>query len=234
MKTPNTILAGIIAACVCAPALAEVKPTNATSFASSHIANVSAEPDALWKRILAPKDWWNPDHSWSGSTAGFYIDAQAGGCFCELFQTKDNKGQLKTTGSVEHMRVIYAQPGKVLRMQGALGPLQSEAVLGTLTVAIEANAEGGSSKISFNYVVSGHTRFPPGKIASAVDAVIAEQFARLIAPYGGKADQPANDIDGEAAPKEQAKPGATSLDLGDIDQKAADETAPMPPAQPGA
>jgi hypothetical protein len=136
MKTLVPFAAIAIAlALASAPALAEVKPANSTSFLSSHKAEVKATPLELWKRLIAPKDWWNPDHSWSGSVAGFYIDAKAGGCFCEMFQKKDGKGKLQTTGSVEHMRVIFADPGKVLRMQGALGPLQSEAVLGTLTIA---------------------------------------------------------------------------------------------------
>ena len=36
------------------------------------------------------------------------------------------------------MTVVYAAPDKALRMRGALGPLQSEAVTGVLTIALEA------------------------------------------------------------------------------------------------
>ena len=123
------------------PALGEVKAEAEVGFNIIHVATVNATPDEIWRRLLSPKDYWNKAHSWSGSAAGFYIDAQANGCFCELFQETDSNGQVKTVGSVEHMRVIFAQPGKVLRMQGALGPLQSEAVIGTLTVAIAPTKE---------------------------------------------------------------------------------------------
>lgn len=178
------IPAVIIAACS-SPAVAEVKTVTDSGFNIVHIAEVTAEPDVIWKRLIAPKDYWSKAHSWSGSSEGFYIDAQANGCFCELFQEKGADGKTKTTGSVEHMRVIFAQPGKVLRMQGALGPLQSEAVLGTLTVAIEPLKAGGS-KLSFSYVVGGYMRYKTADIAPAVDKVLGEQFKSLVSPFAAK------------------------------------------------
>jgi hypothetical protein len=233
MLRPMKILTPVIAIALVlagAPAVAEVKPASSTSFLSAHKAEVAATPAELWKRLIAPKDWWNPDHSWSGTVSGFYIDAQAGGCFCELFQTKDDKGKLQTAGSVEHMRVIYADPGKVLRMQGALGPLQSEAVLGTLTVAIEGLPGDKGSKISFNYMVGGHTRFPVDQIANAVDRMLAEQFARLLKPFG-RADattvRPADNDVGAKPATEAPNDDGLKFDLKDIEQKAAAEKAPV-------
>lgn len=177
----------LLAACGIAfatPAMAELKNQSDAGFVIGHTAEVLAKPDEVWKRLIAPKEWWSPQHSWSGSVAGFYLDAQAGGCFCELLQDKAADGTLKTRGSVEHMRVIFADPGKVLRMQGALGPLQSEAVLGTLTVAMEPLKDGAGTRLSFNYTVGGYTRFPMAKIAPNVDQVIGEQFQRMIKPLG--------------------------------------------------
>ena len=165
------------------PAFAEVKATSETGFNVVHIAEVATTPDMVWKRLLAPKDWWNKAHSWSGSSEGFYIDPQANGCFCELFQEKGADGKLKTVGSVEHMRVIFAQPGKVLRMQGALGPLQSEAVVGTLTVAMEPAKDGKTTKVSFSYVVGGYMRYKVPEIAPAVDKVLGEQFKNMLLPF---------------------------------------------------
>lgn len=177
------ILAAVVATALSSPAYAEVKATSDTGFNVVHITSVAATPDEIWKRLLAPKDWWNKAHSWSGSSAGFYIDAQANGCFCELFQEKGADGKLKTTGSVEHMRVIFAQPGKVLRMQGALGPLQSEAVIGTLTVAMEPAKDGKTTKVSFSYVVGGYMRYKVADIAPAVDKVLGEQFKNMVQPF---------------------------------------------------
>lgn len=189
------ILAAVLATALSSPAYAEVKATSDTGFNVVHITSVTATPDEIWKRLIAPKDWWNKAHSWSGSSAGFYIDAQANGCFCELFQEKGADGKLKTTGSVEHMRVIFAQPGKVLRMQGALGPLQSEAVIGTLTVAMEPAKDGKTTKVSFSYVVGGYMRYKVGDIAPAVDKVLGEQFKNMVQPFtpaGGEE----NDVNG--------------------------------------
>jgi hypothetical protein len=166
------------------PAVAEVKSQSAQGFVSGHVAEVIAKPDAVWKRLVTPKEWWSASHSWFGKSEGFYLDAQAGGCFCETATEGGADGQNKAGASVEHMRVIFAQPGKVLRMQGALGPLQSEAVLGILTVAMEPTKDGSGTRLSFNYTVGGYSRFPMDKMAVAVDTVIGEQFASLIKPLG--------------------------------------------------
>lgn len=178
-----SLLAATLSVAFSSPAYAEVKASTDTGFNVVHLAVVEAKPEEIWKRLIAPKDWWSKAHSWSGSSDGFYIDAQANGCFCELFQQKADDGRLKTVGSVEHMRVIFAQPHKVLRMQGALGPLQSEAVTGTLTVAMEPSTDGATTKISFSYVVGGYMRYKVAEIAPAVDKVLGEQFRNLLAPF---------------------------------------------------
>ncbi len=192
------------------PAFAEVKAASDSGFNSIHIATVNATPEEVWKRLLAPKDYWNKAHSWSGSSAGFYIDAQANGCFCELFQETDANGKLKTVGSVEHMRVIFAQPGKVLRMQGALGPLQSEAVIGTLTVAMEPSKDNGSTRVSFSYVVGGYMRYKVSEIAPAVDKVLGEQFKSMLSPF-------------TLAEAEAPKADEFKLDIEKIEEPASDE-----------
>ncbi len=214
------LLAAIVLATSSSSALAEVKSASDSGFNIVHIAEVSATPDVVWKRLLAPKDWWNKAHSWSGSSDGFYIDAQANGCFCELFQEKGADGKLKTAGSVEHMRVIFAQPGKVLRMQGALGPLQSEAVIGTLTVAMEPGKDKTTTKLSFSYVVGGYMRYKVAEIAPAVDKVLGEQFKNLTGPF---APAPVN---GDAA-------DGFSLDVEKIEEPAA-EPAPESEPEPAA
>lgn len=165
------------------PAFAEIKAQGDNGFNVVHVAVIDAQPEVIWKRLITPKEYWSKTHSWSGSVDGFTLDPRAGGCFCELIQEKDAKGKMKTIGSVEHMRVIFAQPNKVLRMQGALGPLQSEAILGTLTVAINPRKDGIGTLVSFSYVAGGYMRYKVADIAPAVDKVIGEQFAELIMPY---------------------------------------------------
>ena len=179
----NILILGATLLALSAPAAAEVKTKADNGFSVFHAADVNATPDAIWKRLISPKDYWNPDHSWSGSVAGFTLDARPGGCFCEAMQEDLPGGKTKTIGNVEHMRVIFAQPGKVLRMQGALGPLQSEAMLGTLTVAIAPAKSGTATTVSFSYVAGGYMRYKPDDIANKVDTVIGEQFNRMIKPF---------------------------------------------------
>jgi hypothetical protein len=209
----------LLALAASTPAHAEIKSQSETGFVSGHSAEVLAKPDDVWKRLVAPKDWWNPAHSWFRKAEGLYIDAQAGGCFCETAQESAAEGQTRVRGSVEHMRVIFADPGKVLRMQGALGPLQSEAVLGTLTIAMEPLKDGAGTKLSFSYIVGGHMRYKVGEIAPAVDKVLAEQFASLIKPLGKIV---AADAKADAAKKD----GEWSLDPATLEDKPLQKTTP--------
>lgn len=204
-----------IPALVAAPVSAEVRNAEDNGFVIFHTAEISASPDEIWKRLLAPKDWWQKEHSWSGSSEGFSIEPKAGGCFCELFQEKQEDGTQKTVGSVEHMRVIFARPGMVLRMQGALGPLQSEAVTGTFTVAMAQQPGGKTSKLSFSYIVGGYMRYKMAAIAPAVDKVLAAQFASLIAPF-------------QIAEVSPELPDGWKLDVKDL--KRADESGTDDPA----
>jgi hypothetical protein len=176
----KTIIMGATSlALFAAPARAEVKTLTEQGFSVLHAADVLAKPEDVWKRLLAPKDWWNPAHSWSGSAEGFYIDPQAGGCFCELFQEKDKGGKIVTKGSVEHMRVIFSQPAKVLRMRGSLGPLQSEAATGTLTIAMEPLKSGcrnaGQLLLCCRRI---YALQDGGHRTSRADAMLRDQFDR--------------------------------------------------------
>jgi hypothetical protein len=214
----HLILLALSGLLIATPAAAEVKSQSPIGFVSGHSAEVSAKPDDVWRRLIIPKDWWNPAHSWFGKADGFYIDAQAGGCFCELAKEQSASAKSEVRSSVEHMRVIFADPNKVLRMQGALGPLQSEAVVGTLTVAIEPLKQGAGSKLSFNYTVGGYSRFPMDKMAVAVDQVIADQFARFIKPLGTVA------VSGDT------KASDTTPDDWSIDPAKLEEETPRPAA----
>ena len=102
------------------PAQAEVKTLTEQGFSTLHAADVLGTPDDVWKRLMSPKDWWNPAQSWSGSVAGFYLDPQAGRCFCALMPAMDADGPIPTKGIVQHYRVLSAQPGTGLRLYGVL------------------------------------------------------------------------------------------------------------------
>lgn len=161
------------------PAAAEVTAKTESGFVSRNVVEVRADPAETWKALIAPNLWWNGEHTYSGVATNMYVDAQATGCFCEKLPAAKEAAPGARSGSIEHMRVIYAAPGKVLRMTGGLGPLQSEAVHGTLTITLKPTVSG--TRILWEYVVGGYMRYKIDEIAPLVDKVVAEQLARLAA-----------------------------------------------------
>lgn len=184
MSDKKLILASLAAVLSAAPlpVAAKLIDQSEAGFTSAHSARVAASPDAVWKMLRAPQNWWSAEHSWSGDAANFWMDAQAGGCFCE--KLPGGEGQL---GSVQHARILFAKPGELLRLSGALGPLQGEALTGTLTIQIKP-AEGGSI-IRFDYVVGGYARFKFADIAPVVDSVMGVQLNGLAKALGGALPQ---------------------------------------------
>lgn len=178
-------------------AQAEVTNIADNGFTVRHQAAVDASPEAVWKTIIAPARWWNGEHSFSGNAENFYLVPQAGGCFCELLRSTNEDNIKSAEGSVQHMRVIFAQNNKALRMSGALGPLQSEAVTGTLTIGLQPDGE--NTAVSFIYKVGGYMEFPVDQIAPAVDGVIGEQLTRLAALFVAEED---TETEPESEPEE--------------------------------
>ncbi len=181
--------------CSMSAANAEVTNTADNGFTVQHQRVISADNEAVWKAMIAPSRYWNSDHSWTGDAENFYLVPQAGGCFCELIRTTSDDNIKSSDGSVQHMRVIYAHNNKMLRMSGALGPLQGEAVIGTLTMLLQP--QGDRTVVRFTYKVGGYMEFPVDQIAPAVDGVIGEQLGRLSALFGD-ADEAAGDSKDEA------------------------------------
>jgi hypothetical protein len=68
-------------------------------------------------------------------------------------------------------------PGALLRATGGLGPLQDEAVAGTLTWRLKAVP--GGTEVTQTYQVAGHARAGLEKLAPIVDGVLAEQLSGL-------------------------------------------------------
>jgi hypothetical protein len=65
----------------------------------------------------------------------------------------------------------------MLRLRGALGPLQSGAVDGTLT--FEFKHTGDASAITVSYLISGYFAGGLDKLAQGVDGVLGAQMKRL-------------------------------------------------------
>ena len=187
------------------PAAAEVVASSEAGFVTRATAEVPADPAATWAALVAPQNWWNKAHTFSGDSANLYLDAQGGGCFCEKLPLKDGAPGTRP-GSVAHMRVVYADPGKALRMVGSLGPLQSEALTGTLTITLKPG--GAGTRIVFEYVVGGYMRYKVEEIAPAIDNVLSGQLAALAASLGAASGEAASEADATPKPKGSAKPAA--------------------------
>jgi uncharacterized protein YndB with AHSA1/START domain len=208
-RTFRAILA-IAALCSVTSARAEVTNTTDSGFTVQHETVISADAQTVWAAMIAPSRYWNGDHSWTGNAENFYLVPQAGGCFCELIRATSDDNIKSSEGSVQHMRVIFAHNNKLLRMSGALGPLQGEAVTGTLTMQLQPQA--GSTKVRFVYKVGGYMEFPVDQIAPAVDGVIGEQLTRLSALFG---DPEAEGVDGDVSATEPNDSDGSSADEGD-------------------
>ena len=197
----RTFIAAFALTLFAQPAAAEVIASSEAGFVVRETAEVPADPAQTWQALIAPQAWWSKAHTFSGDSANLYLDAQGGGCFCEKLPSKE-AAPGKRGGSVAHMRVVYADPGKALRMVGALGPLQSEALNGTLTISLKPG--GAGTRILWEYVVGGYMRYKTDEIAPAVDKVLGEQLAGLAAALGSSTEP----VDPEAKPKTKptAKP----------------------------
>jgi len=166
-------------ACVCfaSPATAEVTQASDSGFVVTRTIDLPADDvTEAWEALVHPERWWSADHTWSGDPVNLSLAPVAGGCFCELLPAVLPDG---SAGSVEHMRVIHVRPRALLVLRGALGPLQGEALVGTLTITLEPGEASGASRMTWTYVVGGHARFPLPAVAPAVDAVLGEQLQRL-------------------------------------------------------
>jgi uncharacterized protein YndB with AHSA1/START domain len=179
MRIPTAV---IFATLALTPALsfAEVKDSGPGGFTVKITTEINASPADVYQRVVHNVgDWWSSDHTFSGDAHNLSIEDRPMGCFCE---------KLPDHGAARHMEVIYADPGKMLRLSGGLGPLQPMAVSGSMTLtftAMEAlqTAPGsgatGRTRLEVTYAVAGYMPGGMDALAKPVDGVLAEQFTRL-------------------------------------------------------
>jgi uncharacterized protein YndB with AHSA1/START domain len=162
---------GVIAIALLAPVLVrgDVADSAAGGFTVKVAIKVEASPQEVYRRLVHNVgDWWDPAHTFSNDSHNLSIDDKPMGCFCE---------KLPSGGGVRHMEVVYADPGKRLVLIGALGPMQTMAATGSMTVELTPAGEG--TKLAVVYALIGY--FPGGMntLAVPVDAVLTQQFMRL-------------------------------------------------------
>ncbi len=150
-------------------ARAEVADSAAGGFTVKTTLVIQAPPEEVYGRLIRNVgDWWNAEHTFSHDAHNLSIEEKAMGCFCE---------RLPNQGSVRHMEIVHLNPGKAIVMSGGLGPLQSLAVTGSMTVQLSP-APGGT-KLDVTYSVAGYLAAGLNSWAVPVDTVVTEQFTRL-------------------------------------------------------
>jgi uncharacterized protein YndB with AHSA1/START domain len=147
---------------------AEVVDQQANGFSLQEKEQIAATPDKIYAALIDPSQWWSSAHTFSGDAKNMTLDARAGGCWCE---------KLPNGGSALHMTVVNADPGKLLRMRGALGPFQSTGMEGAMNIVLTPNKQGTEVKVVYNlggYVWDGYQALP-----KTADGVLGLQLFRL-------------------------------------------------------
>jgi hypothetical protein len=160
--------AGVILLCP-GWAFAEVADSSTDGFTVKTSITIQASPTEVYRRLVHNVgDWWSPQHTFSGDPGNLTIEEKPMGCFCET---------LPNQGAVRYMEVLRFAPGKTLVLSGALGPLQSLAATGTMTIQLSPGDAGTTVEIT--YAVAGYLPAGMNTWAAPVDSVVTEQFTRL-------------------------------------------------------
>ena len=151
------------------PVRGEVIESTAAGFSVRNVASINAAPAKVYATLTDKVGgWWDPAHTFSHDARNLSVDAKPGGCFCE---------RLPDGGGVQHMSVVYAAPGKLLRLTGAIGPLQEAALAGTMTWNLPQAGDG--TRVELIYTVGGFRAGGFRDMPTVVDGVLRGQLARL-------------------------------------------------------
>jgi uncharacterized protein YndB with AHSA1/START domain len=168
-KFPRFVLAALACIAILPAARADTSGVSPAGFVVTWRHEVAATPEVAWKAVLQLPRWWDGRHSWSGQAANMSLDAVAGGCWCERW----GEG-----AAVVHGTVVAVHPGRLLRLNAALGPLQEMAVQGVLSFSV--GAQDGKTAVRVHYHVAGGADAGLDKVAPPVDRVMGEQARRLV------------------------------------------------------
>jgi uncharacterized protein YndB with AHSA1/START domain len=150
------------------PAVATVIDVAPNGFTVQVTAHIAAPPGKVYAALIKPALWWDSAHTFSGDARNLVLNAKADGCWCE---------KLAAGGSVVHMTVVYVDPGKVLRLRGALGPFQSYGVEGAMTWTLKASGSG--TDLSLTYALGGYYKDGFEPWSTGADSVLTDQVERL-------------------------------------------------------
>jgi uncharacterized protein YndB with AHSA1/START domain len=165
----NLAAPAILIAILAAPLRGEVVESTSTGFLVKNTTTINATPTTVYGALTDKVGgWWDPAHTFSHDSRNLSLEAKPGGCFCERFPDG---------GGVQHMSVVFASPAKLLRLTGAIGPLQEAALAGTMTWNL-SQASGGTT-VEMSYAVGGFRAGGFRDLPTVVDGVLRGQLGRL-------------------------------------------------------
>lgn len=150
------------------PLSAEVVETSPDSFTLRGSVEVATDAMRSYEAILDVGSWWDRSHTWSGDSRRLTLTVSPEGCFCE---------SLPSGGIVRHATLLFADPGRMIRLSGAFGPLQEHPLVGVLTFSLSPKPAG--STIEMVYRVAGTMPGGLSEWAPLVDQVLSSQLHRL-------------------------------------------------------
>jgi Polyketide cyclase / dehydrase and lipid transport len=158
----------IVAAAMTRPAAADVRDSSPSGFTVENSVVVPVNAATAWAALVNDVDaWWPKDHSWWGRESKLTIDARAGGCFCEIAGERQ----------AQHLQVVFADPPRLLRLAGALGPMQGMGLSGVQEWRLQA-ADGGT-RITLWYRAGGYSPDDLRELAPVVNRVQGLQLGGL-------------------------------------------------------
>lgn len=150
------------------PSAAEVVKSAEHGFELRYSHVVPGPPSETMEAFANVSQWWDDEHTYSGSSSNMSLKLEPGGCFCE---------RLSTGGGIEHMRVAYVDPGKRLVLTGGLGPLLYEATASVMDVQFKP--AGNGTQVAVNFKAAGFANGGAKAMAPLVDKVLDNQFTRF-------------------------------------------------------
>lgn len=101
----NAVFAAVMLVLAPGWAKSEVAYASANGFTVKISLRIQAAPGDVYGRLIQHVgDWWDPEHTYSGSSHNLSIEPKAMGCFCE---------KLPNDGVVRHMEVVSSCRAKL-------------------------------------------------------------------------------------------------------------------------
>ncbi len=131
-----------------------------------------AKPEVVYGSMVNHlSEWWDASHSYTQDAKNMSIEAKPHGWFIE---------KLPEGGFVRHFEIVYLAPGKTIRFEGGMGPLQEQGIAGSMTINFKPTDSGSTIDLTYNvggFIVGGEKTMK--QWAPPVKQVIQGQFERL-------------------------------------------------------